>query len=274
MTTGTVLVTAATGKTGRRIVQRLQDKGVPVRSGSRQATPSFDWEDKQTWQPALQGVSAAYIAYYPDLTAPGAPETIGEFISLALSNGVKRLVLLSGRAEPKAQRCEEILKASGADWTILRCSWFDQNFSESFLLDAVLAGEVALPVGEILEPFVDAEDIAEIAVAALTEDHHKNRLYEITGPRLLSFSTAIAEIAAAAGRDISYTQISHAEFKAMLEEGGVPADMVLLLEELFTVVLDGRNQSLADGVQQALGRPPRDFADYARETASTGVWNQ
>ncbi|UVC16688.1 NAD(P)H-binding protein [Mesorhizobium onobrychidis] len=267
------LILGGTGKIGRRLAERLTARGLPVRIGSRSGTPSFDWEDNATWGPAMQGVGAVYISYYPDLSVPGAAEAVGAFANLAVQNGITRLVLLSGRGETEAQRAEEMLKASGADWTILRCAWFSQNFSESFFLDPLLAGEVALPVGNVGEPFVDADDIADAAVTALTQQGHVGQLYELTGPRLLSFADAIAEIGKAAGRNIGFKQISHAEFAAAIAAHELPAEFAWLLNELFTEVLDGRNEALADGVERVLGRAPRDFSAYATETAATGIWS-
>jgi uncharacterized protein YbjT (DUF2867 family) len=268
-----VLVVGGTGKTGRRVAERLVARGVPVRIGSRSGMPPFDWENEATWGDALDGVGAAYITYYPDLVVPGATGAVEALVKAALAKGVRRLVLLSGRGEPEAQRAEQALIASGADWTILRCSWFSQNFSENYLVDSVLAGEVILPAGDIGEPFIDADDIADAAVAALTEEGHVGRLYELTGPRLLTFAEAVGEIAAATGRDIAYTEVSYDTFEKMMIEQKLPADIVWLLKELFTVVLDGRNESLADGVQRALGRAPKDFSDYACETAAAGTWS-
>ena len=142
-----ILVVGGTGKTGRRVAERLGRRGLPVRIGSRSAEPPFDWEDRQTWPSALEGTSAAYISYYPDLALPGAPEAVGALADRALERGVRRLVLLSGRGEDEAQRAERALQESGADWTVLRCSWFNQNFSESFFLEPLAAGELALPAG-------------------------------------------------------------------------------------------------------------------------------
>jgi uncharacterized protein YbjT (DUF2867 family) len=267
-----ILVLGGSGKTGRRIVERLQARHIPVRVGSRTAEPPFNWEDSSTWRRALEGATSDYISFFPDLAVPSAPEAIAAFISKALDCGTHRLVLLSGRGEVEAQRAEQILQDSGADWTIVRCSWFMQNFSESFFLESVLAGEVALPVGDIPEPFVDAEDIADVAVAALTEDGHVGQLYELTGPRMLSFEQAIAEIGQAAGRELHFKTVSMEAFTQTLTEQGNPADIVDFLGYLFSEVLDGRNAHLTDGVERALGRKPRDFAEFARQTASTGVW--
>ena len=267
-----ILVLGGTGKTGRRIIERLEKQGVPTRIGSRTADPPFDWEDRATWSPALDGTRAAYIAYYPDLAVPGAVETVGAFADLAVSSGVRRLVLLSGRGEEEAERAEQVVQASGADWTILRATWFSQNFSEAFLIDAVRSGTIALPAGGVKEPFVDADDIADVAVAALTQDGHQGQLYELTGPRLLTFEDVVGEMAKASNRPLTFLRITPGQYAEALQQHGVPDDFAALVMYLFTTVLDGRNASLADGVQLALGREPRDFAEYARATAATGVW--
>jgi uncharacterized protein YbjT (DUF2867 family) len=268
-----ILVLGATGKTGRRIVERLRARGLPTRIGSRSGEPPFDWEDPATWSPALQGVESAYVTYYPDLAVPGSVEAVRSFADLALANGVPRLVLLSGRGEPGAELAEQAVRDSGAELTILRSSWFSQNFSESYFLDQVLTGEVALPAGDTPEPFVDADDIADIAVAALTEEGHVGELYELTGPRLLTFAKTVEEIARATGRDIRYVPVPLDAFASALREQGAPDEVVELITYVFGEVLDGRNTRLTDGVQRALGREPRDFRDYARDAAASGVWN-
>jgi len=243
-----------------------------VRLGSRQANPPFDWEDRSTWDAALDGVHAVYISYQPDIAVPGAVETVQAFTELAIKSGVGKLVLLSGRGEVEAEHAERVVQNSGGDWTILRCSWFCQNFSEGHFLEPLLQGEVALPVGNIAEPFVDVEDITEIAVQALTQPGHSGQLYELTGPRALTFADAVEEIAQAAGRDIRFIAVPPKAYREALEQERLPADLIELVNYLFTTVLDGRNTPVTDGVQRALGRPARDFADYARRTAKTGIW--
>ncbi|MGQ0778156.1 MAG: NmrA family NAD(P)-binding protein [Pseudonocardiales bacterium] len=266
--TTTTLVLGGTGKTGRRVAERLTARGLPVRIGSRAGEPPFDWENRATWAPVLQGVGAAYISYFPDLAFPGAIETISTFAKLAVHHGVQRLVLLSGRGEEEARACEQEVQNSGAQWTIVRSSWFNQNFSESFFMEPVLSGELALPAGDATEPFVDADDIADVAVAALTDGRHADQVYELSGPRLLTFADIAAEISKATNRDVRYVPITAEQYMAVLQENDLPIEFV----ELFTKVLDGRNAYLTDGVQRALGREPRDFSDYARDTAATGVW--
>jgi uncharacterized protein YbjT (DUF2867 family) len=268
----TTLVVGGTGKTGRRVVERLKQLGLPYRIGSRSAGPAFDWEDRNTWAPAFEGIAKAYVTYYPDLCVPGAVETVQSFFSQAVDSGVRKLVLLSGRGEVEAEHAEQVLKECGADWTILRCSFFSQNFSENFFLDPIMAGEVALPVTDVGEPFVDAEDIADAAVAALTEPGHSAKLYELTGPRALTFADASREIAQVTRRDIRYLSISPDEYRTALLQAQVPSEVIKLILYLFGTVLDGRNTPVANGVQQALDRAPRDFTEYVQHTAASGVW--
>jgi len=268
-----ILVLGATGKTGRRVLARLTARGVPTRAGSRSAQPRFDWEDRSTWASALRDAKSVYISYYPDIAVPGAVETVGSFAELAVTSGVPRLVLLSGRGEAEAEHAEQAVRDSGAELTILRSTWFAQNFSEDYLLEHVLSGEVALPGGDTPEPFVDADDIADVAVAALTDDRHIGQLYELTGPRLLTFAEAVGEIAKATGREVRYLPVSLDEYAAAAAGQGVPAEVVELLTYLFSEVLDGRNSRVADGVRRALGREPRDFAAYARDARASGVWD-
>ncbi|WP_410670152.1 NmrA family transcriptional regulator [Amycolatopsis sp. cmx-4-68] len=268
------LVVGGTGKTGRRVADRLRERGLPVRITSRCGEPPFDWGDRETWAPVLKGADAVYLTYYPDLVVPGAAADIRAFAELAVTGGVRHLVLLSGRGEAEAEACERVVQAAGTGWTVLRCSWFAQNFSEHFLLDAVRGGEIALPAGTVTEPFLDVRDLADVAVKVLTEAGHTGRRYELTGPRLLSFAGAAAEIAAATGRDVRYVPVSAEEYAAAAVGYGVPEDEAGALTELFARVLDGRNESVTRDVERVLGRPPLDFAAYARDAAATGVWTR
>ena len=269
---GLTLVLGGTGKTGRRVAEGLAARRVPTRIGSRAASPSFDWANESNWDACLEGVQAAYINYAPDLAIPGATDSIQAFVDKAQRHGVRRLVLLSGRGEAEAQACERIVQRSGSDWTVVRASWFNQNFSEGAFVDMVKAGQITLPAGATPEPFVDVDDVADVAVAALTEPGHKGENYEVTGPRLLTFADAARELSRASGREIGYAQVPHEAFVAGASESGAPHEVVWMLDYLFSTVLDGRNAHLTDGVRRALGRAPKDFSDYAREVAASGVW--
>ncbi|AEV85884.1 NmrA family transcriptional regulator [Actinoplanes sp. SE50] len=265
----TVLVTGGTGKTGRRVVRLLRERGVPVRVGSRTGSPAFDWAVPATWAQALDGTGAVYLCYQPDLAFPGAVDTVGAFVEQAVKQGVRRIVLLSGRGEPACAAAERVVRDSGVAWTVVRASFFAQNFSEAFFQPAVVAGEIVLPVGDAPEPFVDADDIAEVATVALTEGGHDGRTYEVTGPRLLSFAEVAAELTAATGREIRFTPVTREDYLEALRAEGLPEEFA----DLFQMVTDGRNAYLAYGVRHALGREPRDFRDYARAAAATGVWS-
>jgi uncharacterized protein YbjT (DUF2867 family) len=268
----TILVVGSTGKTGRRIADKLTALGLPVRAGSRSGTPPFDWKDRATWAAALRDVQSVYISYYSDIAVPGAVDDIRAFTEQAVAAGVRRLVLLSGRNEAQAQAAERVVQESGAEWTIVTCSWFMQNFTEGYLLDPVREGVIALPARDVAEPFVDVDDIADVAVAALTEDGHTGKVYELTGPRLLTFAEVATELSKVTGRDVVYVPLSLEEYAAGAAEVGLPKEVIDMLTMLFAETLDGRNSYLAEGVQQALGRPARDFSDYAR--ANAAAWAQ
>ncbi|HBQ32721.1 MAG TPA: NmrA family transcriptional regulator [Ochrobactrum anthropi] len=266
------LVIGANGKTGRRVAERLWEKGVSVRYVSRSTEVPFDWANQSTWAAALDGIDSAYVSYQPDLALPGAVDAIRAFLLAAKKADVKHVVLLSGRGEEEAEIAEKDLQDSGLDWTVLRASWFMQNFSENYMRDELLSGSLTLPVGPTKEPFIDVDDIADVAVAALTETGHRNKLYELTGPELFSFSDAVSEIARATDKDLSFNSVSYADYEAALREQALPEDVITLLRYLFVELFDGRNASVAHGVEEALGRKPRRFADFARKAAIEGIW--
>ena len=273
MKTRKVLVLGATGKTGRKVAERLDKKGHEVRTGSRSASPAFDWEDSSTWSKAVEGMDTVYIAFQPDLALPGAKEAIEGFTHVAVDAGVQKLVILSGRGEKEARECEDIVIHSGVDWAVIRCDWFNQNFSESFLLEPVLAGHLALPRAETKIPFIDTDDIADVAVEAITKEEHTNKVHELTGARLLTFRDVASEISKATGREIAFQSISLEQYTTMMEEHNVPKPFIKLVNYLFSELLDGRNAHITDAVEKVLGRKPKDFSEYARETAAAGIWD-
>lgn len=266
-----ILVIGATGKTGRRVASRLEARGAPVRQGSRNSATPFDWEAPETWGPALRGARAAYVTYFPDLAFPGAVEKLESLCETARDMDVEHLVLLSGRGEHHAKVGEEVVRKSGVDFTIVRAAWFAQNFSEGYLRDPVLAGILPMPGDDVAEPIIDINDIAEVVVAALTEEGHKGELYEVSGPRLMTFAEMSAELSRATGREIRHIPISFEEFHANIAQAGGA-----FVADVFTAIaretLDGRNAHITDGVMRALGRGPRDFAGFARAAARTGAW--
>ena len=269
-----ILIIGKNAKTGWRVDRRLQELGYVTRGVSRSTSPSFDWENQDTWPEALHGTRSAYVTFHPDLAVPGAEQTIRDFVSMAKDLGLKHLVLLSGRGEEGAQRAEKVLQNSGITWNIVRASWFMQNFSENFMIEGILNGELMLPAGEIVEPFIDVDDIAEVAVATLTRPELHNRLFEVSGPRAMTFEECTQAISHATGYPIKYTRISIESFIDALEAQGLPQSLLWLMRELFTVVFDGRNSEPANGVEEALGRPATDFNDYLKKVMATGAWDR
>ena len=266
-----ILVIGATGKTGSRVAAKLEAKGVPVRRGARRSETPFDWEDQSTWGPILTGVSKAYVTYFPDLAFPGAIAKLEAFAKMALDTGLAHIVLLSGRGEHFASMGEEVIRKSGLGYTIVRSAWFAQNFSEGYLRDPILGGILPMPGGDIAEPIIDVDDIADVVVAALTEDGHLGERYEVTGPRLMTFAEMAEGLTTALGRPIRHIPISFEDFHA-----NVAASGDTFVADVFTAIaretLDGRNAHTADGVERALGRKPRDFAEFAQTAMISGAW--
>lgn len=270
-----ILVIGGTGKTGRKVVDRLNALGHNVRVGSRSASPAFDWNDSETWYASMQGMDAVYITFQPDLAVPGALEAIEELTKKAKKCKVKKLVLLSGKGEREAELCEQVVIHSGIDYTIIRASWFNQNFSESFFLDPILEGFVALPQADAQVPYVDTDDIADVAVEVLLHDKHNGEIYQLTGPRLLTFKEVIQEISEATGREIAFTPIALPAYISGMKQQAVPADFIWLVGYLFSEVLSNpSNSEITNDVEKVLGRKAKDFTRYVQETADLGIWNQ
>lgn len=266
------LIIGSSGKTGSRILSKLNQAGYPVRLGSRKAEPTFDWEKPEGWEDVLQGINQVYISFQPDLAVPSSLEAIKTLVQVCRSNQVKRLVLLSGRGEPEARACEQIVQNSGLEWTILRSSWFLQNFSEGMFLEQILEGRVLFPKVAAKEPFVDLDDLCELAFASLVTDKHKNKLYELTGPELFSFKDVFETIAEVTNQPISFEELPLDDYLVTLKSFGLPEDVLWLISYLFRTVLDGRNESVVNDLELALGRKPKDFQTYAKETAKSGIW--
>ena len=269
-----ILIIGKSGKTGVRVDQRLQALGYTTRGVSRSSDIPFDWNNKTTWPDALRGTESAYVTYQPDLAVPTAAQDMRDFLDLAIDMGLRHVVLLSGRGEAGARHAEDLLKSSGLEWNVVRASWFMQNFSESFMIEGILAGELMLPAGATLEPFIDVDDIADVAVAALTRPELRNRLFEVSGPRAMTFAECVDEISRAAGYPIRFTRISVDDFIGALAQQGAPEDLQWLMRELFSVVFDGRNSTPTHGVEEALGRPATDFREYLDKVIASGAWSR
>lgn len=268
-----ILVIGSTGKTGSRIYDRLQKKGADVRPATRNTPIPFDWYNAATWPDVLEGVNSVYIAFQPDLAIPTSLQIITSFVHQAKQAGVRKLVLLSGRGEREAEACEKVIMTSGLEWTILRASFFMQNFCEGFWVGGILSSEFVIPVIKAKEPFVDADDIADIAVEALIKKSHQAKIYELTGPELLSFNDVVTKISGALGNHIQFTEIPITEYVKMLQAAHLPDDVIWLIQYLFTEVLDGRNESVKNDIETVMQRPPTSFDEYVQKTILAGKWS-
>ena len=270
-----ILVIGGTGKTGRKVVERLLQLNYDPRIGSRNAAIPFDWQDSHNWTAVLEGIDSMYVTFQPDLAIPGALEAIERLTKLAKQGGIRKMVLLSGKGEREAELCEQVVIHSGLEHTIVRASWFNQNFSESYFLDPILAGQVALPQAEAQVPYVDTDDIADVVVEVLLNGKHNGKIYELTGPRTLTFDEVIHDISKATGRDIQFTPISINAYIKTLKDAGVPSNALWLIDYLFSEVLNAKgNDEISNDIEKILARKPKDFAAYVEETAKTGVWNK
>ena len=257
-----ILVIGGTGKTGRRVVEQLQNNGIEPRIGSRNASPSFDWDNKDTWVKALNGIEKMYVTYYPDLAVPGAKEAIGSLTYLAKELGIKKMVLLSGKGETEAEACEKIVMDSGIGYTVVRASWFNQNWSESFFLEPVLSGEVALPLSDVLIPFVDANDIAEVVATVLLDNTYNGEIIEVTGPELITFKEIVNIISKTSNRRLNFYDITLEQYIKGMKQMQIPDDVVWLIEYLFSHVLTNpKNQLVVNDIERVLGRKAKTFLE-------------
>lgn len=269
-----ILVLGATGKTGRKVVELLANQAVEVRHGSRQAEPAFDWNDASNWPEVFKDIDTIYITFQPDLAIPGALEAIEKLIKVAVDQKVRKLVLLSGKGEKEAELSEQLIMHSGLEHVIIRASWFNQNFSESFFLGPILEGKVALPMAQAKVPYVDTDDIAAVAAKVIREDGHNGQIYEMTGSELFNFKEVIELIAEVSGRDISFTPISVPAYIGLMEAQGVDKEFIWLIQYLFTEVINAPgNDHISSDIEQLLGRPPKRFKDFVMEANNLGFWH-
>ena len=266
-----ILVIAANGKTGRRVVPLLEERGVNVRRGSRSSSPAFDWAGRDTWPEAMRGMDAVYVVYQPDLAVPQAPDDIRALVEVAKQQGVRKLVLLSGRGVKEAKAAERIVADSGLDWTFVRAAWFNQNLSEGDFAHMTQTGVIALPMGDAVEPIIDVDDIAEVVVAALTDTRHNGEAYDLSGPEALTHDQIAEELSRAAGREVRYQPISLDEFRDYLGAAQVPGDYIDLLAYLFEVTVSGVNAQPTGDVERVLGRPAKSFREFAARAAEEGL---
>ena len=276
----THLVLGGTGKTGRRVLHHLVTAGHTARAAARTPGPAspgvepvrFDWADPSTYAPALSGVDAVYVV--PPALQLEHAEQIAALGTLALDLGVSRAVLLSARGVDKAPdnamfRSEQALAGTGLPTGVVRPSWFAQNFTESFFAPGISTdGVIVAPSAEGAHAFIDAEDIAAVAAALLTGTAPLGA-YDISGPQALRFSEVAAILSAHAGREVKHVDLPVDDWEAGAAQNGLPVEYAEMLGMLFTLIRDGYDAEVSDGVQRALGRPATSFEDWAAREAGS-----
>lgn len=267
-----ILLTGGTGKTGRRIAAGLAAQGIKPRIASRDVKAAgphavhFDWADAATHGPALDGVDAAY------LVAPaGVPDPLHAmvpFLHAALEAGVRRYVLLSASSlaegEPMMGQVHAFLRGTAPEWVVLRPTWFMQSFSEQQHLPTIRdEGAIYTAAGDGRVPFIHADDIAAVGVAALLGKVAGDGDHVLTGPRALSYGDAASIIAAAAGRPVRHQRLSEDALAKRLAGHGLPPPYAAALAAMDTAVAHGSEDRITDAVQVITGRTPISFEAFA-----------
>jgi uncharacterized protein YbjT (DUF2867 family) len=277
--TSLTLVLGGTGKTGSRVASRLRSRGLPVRTAARSgADAHFDWDDPETYAPALHGAKRVYLVG-PVMRTDFADQ-VSVFLDQAEAAGARHVTYLSahgtGSAPPETamRRVElDLLARPGLTCAILRPAWFMQNFSETFLKPA--DGAIVVPAGDGAEAFIDAEDIAAAAAATLADPQaHAGAQYALTGPEALTIAEAARIISDVSGQAIDYTDIDRDEWVAAAVAGGVPAGYGAVLRMLTETIASGHGSRPNSDVEKATGAAPTSFADFARRTAAAWAMDE
>jgi uncharacterized protein YbjT (DUF2867 family) len=291
----TVLVTGATGKTGRRLIPLLLERGVTVRAASR--TPvrerdgvepaRFDWQDESTYQTALHGVDAVYVVgghMSDSVSNPIAPADA--FFGRMAEAGVRRVVLLSAMGVDRVpdltnilRRFELFVEGTGIPSTILRPGVFMQNFSEGYAPPSTARirerSEIALPGGDVPVRYISTADVAAVAAIALTEDGHEGKGYPLTGSEALTLSEVAEHISAAVGRPVRHVETSPEEgIRDVLSGYGASAEFAEYISQSYVMSIgagygttDANATVITEDFTAVTGRPPTTFAEYAAAAA-------
>ncbi|SUJ24279.1 NAD(P)H azoreductase [Sphingobacterium spiritivorum] len=264
-----ILVIGGSGKNGSRVVRKLRELNYPAFSTVRKGNihqPNvriFEWKDTSTWEAALTDIDSIYIVH-PDTSMPEAYTEIKELAEKSVKMGITRLVLLSGRGQQSVIKCEDAIRKSGLEWTIVRSAWFNQNFTEGHFAASIQHGELIFLADTVKEPFVDLEDLTDVIVQCLIDDKHNHHIYEVTGPALHSFEEAVQIIGATTGKPVRYIHADADNYYELLVQHGLSQDLATHMIGAFEEILDGRNANIGDGIEKVLGRPPVLFTTFVK----------
>jgi len=267
--TKNVLIIGGKGKNGRRVAEKLKSHKfnpiVTTRTINAHVENEryFDWNDSSTFGPALKNIEIVYIVH-PDTSMLGAEQQIEGLITEMMNQSVSKAVLLSGRGQASVEKCEKILMQSQLDWTVIRSAWFNQNFSEGHFLHGIRSGEVTFMADTVKEPFVDLEDLSDVVVECLIDAVHNGKIYEVTGPELLTFAEAVNVIGVKLKRNIQYQYLNQEAYRQYLKNAGLDEFIAAHMTQAFSEILDGRNENIGKGVTHVLGRDPIKFTDFVK----------
>lgn len=268
-----ILLTGGTGKTGRRTARRLAANGHDVLLASRgggaaEGLPGirFDWGDPHTFDAALAEREAVYLLAPSDV--PTSLAAMQPLIDRALAKGIRRFVLLSASSLPKGGpmmgAVHAYLEDNVPEWTVLRPTWFMQNFSEQQHQPTIRdEGVIYSATGDGRVPFIDAEDIAAVAAEALTRRVAFNRDLILTGPQPLSYGDVAETIGATIGRPVRHANLTEAELARRFEAAGMEASYAAILAAMDTAIAGGSEDRLSPDVETATGKVPGAFANFA-----------
>jgi uncharacterized protein YbjT (DUF2867 family) len=270
--TAPVLVIGGTGTTGSRVAIALRARDFPARVASRRVAPGrvrFDWADPRTHSPALDGVRGVYLVA-PVGVADPAP-LVAPFLDVAREHGVRRVVLLSSSAVPEGApglgELHRMVREGVPEPTVLRPSWFMQNLlgDHPHARSARTDGEIVTATGSGRVGFVDAGDIAAVAVHALVDGVPRTGEYLLTGPEALGYDDVAGVLSEITGRPVRHRSASVAELTARLVAAGYPPDFSAMLAALDADIARGTEDRITSAVQDVTGRPPRSFREVVAE---------
>lgn len=232
----------------------------------------FDWRDESTWDAALDGAEGVFIV------GPGSAsdwsDTLTRFLDAATAAGIQHAALLSARGVEfhpggAVDTAEKALQAGPVAWTILRPTHFAQNFTEAMFTP--VDGRIVAPVDDGAEPFIDVDDIAQVAAVVLTERAHDNRMLELSGPEAITFTDAAAVLAEVTGEPVRFVSESDDEHVSRLQAAGTPHGYVRWRMAMLRGIRTGADAYLSSGVDEVLGRSATRFPDWAAREAAPAV---
>lgn len=267
-----ILVTGATGTIGQALIKQLQTKNADFVAGVRNVEeakkklPSvsnfveFDFSNSATYEGAVENIDSVFVLGPPIVL--NLEELVAPFLDFLKGKGINRVVYLSALGSENMKlltfhtTLTQKIKDDGFDYTILKPSFFAQNFKNYEWENITERGVVYVPAGTGKAGFVDVNDIAAVAAAALTEDGHSGKTYEITGPEILGYQDAANLLSEVMGKQIVYPNPTPEEFGATLKQAGAPDFIASYMIDVYSMILNNHVNVLSNHVEEVTGKKP------------------